>query len=113
PALRAGDAERHGARVLARGVAGARQELAEAARLDHHRLAALVADDVRLADRGGRAVQGEILGPLALGVALAAQEPAVLAPLLDHHRPALVAGDLRLLGGRLPRGELLRLVELL
>src|SRR6185369_11643722 len=53
------------------------------------------------------------LRTLALGVALAAQEPPVLAPLLDHHRPALVAGDVRLLGLGLPRGELLRLVELL
>src|SRR5882672_7709608 len=43
-ALRALDAERHRLRVFALGIGRARQELAEASRLDHHRCAALFAD---------------------------------------------------------------------
>src|SRR5262249_43121048 len=113
-ALRARDAERDGPRVLAAGVAGAREELAEAAGLDDHRLAALVADDRRLAhDRGGAILPG-ILRALALGVALAREEVAVLPPLLEHlAEVALLAHEIGLLGRRLPRRELLRLVELL
>src|SRR3569832_2374555 len=68
-ALGAGHAERDGASVLARGVAGAGEELAEAAGLDDHGLAALVAGDVGLLDLRGGAALAEILGALALGVA--------------------------------------------
>src|SRR5262249_511371 len=85
-----------------------------AAGLDDHRLAALVTGDVGLADGRGGAVLGQVPGPLALGVAIAGQEPPVLAPLLDHHPlPALVAADVGLLRARLPRADLLGLVELL
>src|SRR5206468_5504163 len=45
-ALGAGDAERNRLRVLAPGVAAAREKLAVASAADHHRLAALVADGV-------------------------------------------------------------------
>src|SRR6202012_209009 len=48
PALGAGDAERHRLRVLALGVAGARQEGAVPPAADDHRLAALVAVDAGL-----------------------------------------------------------------
>src|SRR2546426_5436057 len=43
-AFRTRDAERHRLRVFALGIRRARQKLAEASRLDHHRCAALLAD---------------------------------------------------------------------
>src|SRR5262249_2765530 len=72
---RAGDAQRDGLGGLAVGVARARDELAEAAVFDHHRLAA------RRADLVGGLVLGaltaaDVAGVLAFGIGRARQELA-------------------------------------
>src|SRR6185436_925772 len=69
-AFGAGDAERDRLGVLTTGVTGARQELAVAARLDHHRLAALVALVIGDAnrERGRARAVAQVLRDLALRV---------------------------------------------
>src|ERR1700722_5126231 len=68
-ALGAGHADGDGTRVLARGVARARDELAESPGLDDHGLAALVACDARLArgcaGEGAVAARAEVARVLA------------------------------------------------
>src|SRR5205085_900118 len=92
--------------VLALGVAAAPHELAAAALADDHRLAALLAVDVRRDRRrlGGQelALLVEVDDRLALGVARAAQELAEAAAPLDHLLAALGTLVLRQLAdGRL------------
>src|SRR5262249_39399676 len=126
-ALRAGHAERDRARVLARGIPRAREELAVPPAADDHGLSALVAIDARIARlRPALAVRAEVARVLALRVVRAAEEPAVLRPAL-HHLPegqltklrilALRSADLahlaRGLGLGVPALALLALVELL
>src|SRR6187402_1777539 len=82
-ALGARHAERHRARRLAGRVVAARQELAVAAALDDHLLAALLAVVVGQLDRLRLAVGAVVPRVLALRVVLAAEEEAVLAPALE------------------------------
>src|SRR5262249_52628867 len=80
---------------LALGIARAREELAEAAALDNHRTAAVLA---RLLDfsLGARLRRLELARVLAIRIAAAGQEQTELAG-LDHHRlAALVARDRRI-----------------
>src|SRR5438445_87534 len=79
--MRAAHAERHGPRVLARRVTGAREVLAVATAADGHLLSALVAIEVGLARRRRAvAVGAHVARGLALRVVRAAGEPAVLRP---------------------------------
>src|SRR6185436_20574949 len=79
-------------RVLAVGVAAAREELAEARALERHRLATLVADDLLVLGRRVRRVAlRHFLGGLALGIVRAGQELAEAAELDDHRRTAVLA----------------------
>src|SRR4029078_9796348 len=84
-------------RRLALGIAGAGEGLADAAALDRHRLAAVLArllERLRSFGRGLRRLQ--LAGVLALGIAAAGEEETELAG-LDHHRlGALVARDRRI-----------------
>src|SRR5213078_3536363 len=83
-------------RRLALGIAGARQELAEAAALDDHRLPAILAGRILQLPLGAGLRRIELTGVLAFGVAAAGEEQPELAR-LDHHRlAALVAGHRRL-----------------
>src|SRR5262249_44670122 len=88
-------AEAH--RVLAFGVAAAREKLATPAMLDDHWFAALVALHPRVldADRDDLVldVAREVLRGLALGVIGASKEFATLAEADDHVRAAVRAGN--------------------
>src|SRR5690606_36045013 len=95
PTGRAAHPDGDGLAVLAVGVAGAGEELPEAAALAAPRQAALVADLL-----GRLVLDGddlplhplELAGVLAVGVGGAREEVPHLPELDDHHRPALVAG---------------------
>src|SRR5262249_31310129 len=96
-AVRTRDADRHRSGGLAVGVAAAREEAPEPAALDHHPLAAILADLVGglLLHHLDLAVDGlaEVLGVLAVGVAAAREELPHLPPLDHHLLAALLAVD--------------------
>src|SRR5204862_5374510 len=81
-------------RRLAVGIAGAREELAEAAALDDHRLAAVLARFVlRLVDVGVGLALLELARVRAVWIAAARHERTELAD-LDHHSLAAAVADL-------------------
>src|SRR5690349_15230701 len=90
-ALGARHAERHRPSRLASRIVAAREELAVAAALDDHLLAALLAVVVGEDHGLERAVSAVVARVLALRIVLAAEEEAVLAPALEQ-LVALVAG---------------------